>query len=75
VREKSWCLKIVFGTDALAGMHGHNAEDLINRVHEGGIEPMDALISAHSFAAGMWGKPKGRELTSAPRRLQTGVQT
>jgi len=30
-------LKIVFGTDALAGMHGHNVEDLINRVVEGGI--------------------------------------
>lgn len=44
-------LKIVFGTDALAGMHGHNAEDLINRVVEGGIAPMDALISANSLAA------------------------
>lgn len=44
-------LKIVFGTDALAGMHGHNAEDLINRVVEGGISPMDALVSANSLAA------------------------
>jgi len=44
-------LKIVFGTDALAGMHGHNAEDLINRVVEGGIAPMDALVSANSIAA------------------------
>jgi imidazolonepropionase-like amidohydrolase len=44
-------LKIVFGTDALAGMHGHNAEDLINRVREGGIAPMDALVSANSLAA------------------------
>ena len=44
-------LKIVFGTDALAGMHGHNAEDLINRVAEGGIAPMDALVSANSLAA------------------------
>jgi imidazolonepropionase-like amidohydrolase len=44
-------LKIVFGTDALAGMHGHNAEDLINRVIEGGITPMDALVSANSLAA------------------------
>ena len=44
-------LKIVFGTDALAGMHGHNAEDLINRVVEGGIAPMDALVSASSLAA------------------------
>ena len=44
-------LKIVFGTDALAGMHGHNAEDLINRVIEGGVAPRDALISANSLAA------------------------
>src|SRR5215470_17162305 len=44
-------LKVVFGTDALAGMHGHNAEDLINRVREGGIAPIDALISANSLAA------------------------
>jgi|SRR5215469_8368002 len=44
-------LKIVFGTDALAGMHGHNAEDLINRVVECGIAPMDALVSANSLAA------------------------
>lgn len=44
-------LKIVFGTDALAGMHGHNVEDLINRVLEGGVAPMDALVSAHSLAA------------------------
>lgn len=44
-------LKIVFGTDALAGMHGHNAEDLINRVKEGGVAPMDALVSANSLAA------------------------
>ena len=44
-------LKIVFGTDALAGMHGHNVEDLINRVLEGGIAPMDALVSANSLGA------------------------
>ena len=44
-------LKIVFGTDSLAGMHGHNVEDLINRVVEGGIAPMIALVSANSLAA------------------------
>src|SRR4029077_16379929 len=44
-------LKIVFGTDSLAGMHGHNVEDLINRVVEGGIAPMVALVSANSLAA------------------------
>src|SRR5215467_13166326 len=44
-------LEMVYGTDALAGMHGHNAEDFINRVREGGIAPMDALVSANSLAA------------------------
>ena len=44
-------LKIVYGTDAVAGAHGRNAEDLIHRVRDCGIEPMTALISANSFGA------------------------
>ena len=44
-------LKIVFGSDALAGSHGRNAEELIDRVRDGGIEPMTALVSANSLAA------------------------
>lgn len=44
-------LKIVFGTDAVAGAHGRNAEELIDRVRDGGQEPMAALISANSLAA------------------------
>jgi len=44
-------LKMVFGTDALAGMHGHNVEDLINRVVKCGVRPMDVLVSANSLAA------------------------
>ncbi|MEP7344632.1 MAG: amidohydrolase family protein [Gemmatimonadaceae bacterium] len=44
-------LKMVFGTDAVAGAHGHNVEDLICRVNEGGQKPMDALASATSVAA------------------------
>jgi imidazolonepropionase-like amidohydrolase len=44
-------LKIVFGTDALAGSHGHNFEELIYRVEKGGQDPMAALISATSAAA------------------------
>lgn len=44
-------LKIVFGTDAVAGAHGRNAEDLINRVQHGGMHPMTALVSAQSTAA------------------------
>src|SRR4051794_13734527 len=44
-------LKIVFGTDAVAGAHGRNFEELIYRVRKGGQEPMAALVSATSLAA------------------------
>ena len=43
-------VKIVFGTDAVAGAHGRNAEEFIYRVHDGGQTPMDAIISATSRA-------------------------
>src|SRR5262245_8780619 len=44
-------LKIVFGSDALAGLHGRNAEEFINRVRDCGVDPMAALVSANSLAA------------------------
>jgi imidazolonepropionase-like amidohydrolase len=44
-------LKMVFGTDAVAGAHGRNAEELICRVQQGGQAPMAALVSATSLAA------------------------
>jgi imidazolonepropionase-like amidohydrolase len=44
-------LKLVWGTDAVAGAHGHNVEDLICRVRDGGQAPMDAIVSATSRAA------------------------
>ena len=44
-------VKLVFGTDAVAGAHGRNVEDLICRVNEAGQKPMDAIISATSRAA------------------------
>src|SRR5690348_1456188 len=43
-------LKIVFGTDAVAGAHGRNAEEFIDRVHAG-QDPMDAMVAAQSRAA------------------------
>ncbi|HYX53919.1 MAG TPA: amidohydrolase family protein [Candidatus Limnocylindrales bacterium] len=43
-------LKIVFGTDAVAGAHGRNAEEFIYRV-QAGQDPMDALVAAQSRAA------------------------
>jgi imidazolonepropionase-like amidohydrolase len=44
-------LKIVYGTDAVAGAHGHNAEDFIHRVRDCGIDSMTAMISATSLNA------------------------
>jgi len=44
-------LKIVFGTDAVAGAHGRNAEEFIYRVRDGGADPMAALVSAQSLGA------------------------
>jgi imidazolonepropionase-like amidohydrolase len=44
-------LKIVFGTDAVAGAHGRNAEEFIDRVRDGGQDPMAAMISANSIGA------------------------
>jgi imidazolonepropionase-like amidohydrolase len=44
-------VKIVFGTDAVAGAHGHNVDELICRVNGGGQSPMDAIVSATSRGA------------------------
>ncbi|HEY3052247.1 MAG TPA: amidohydrolase family protein [Thermoanaerobaculia bacterium] len=44
-------LKIVFGTDAVAGSHGRNFQELVYRVRTGGQDPMAAIISATSLAA------------------------
>jgi len=44
-------LKIVFGSDALAGSHGRNAEEFIDRVRDCGVDRMAAMISANSLAA------------------------
>jgi imidazolonepropionase-like amidohydrolase len=43
-------LKIVFGTDAVAGAHGRNAEEFIYRV-QAGEEPLAAMVDANSRAA------------------------
>jgi imidazolonepropionase-like amidohydrolase len=43
-------LKIVFGTDAVAGAHGRNAEEFIHRVQDG-MAPVDVMVSANSRAA------------------------
>jgi hypothetical protein len=44
-------LHMVLGTDAVAGAHGHNANELVARVRQGNQKPMDAIISATSMSA------------------------
>jgi imidazolonepropionase-like amidohydrolase len=64
-RARAKGVKITFGTDAVAGAHGRNAEEFIYRVKEGGEKPMDAIVSATSVSAESLGL--GREIgTVAP---------
>src|SRR5579871_4787811 len=44
-------VKIVLGTDAVAGAHGRNAEEFVYRVKDGGQPPMEAIVSGTSLAA------------------------
>lgn len=48
-------LRTVFGTDAVAGAHGRNVQELIYRVEQGGQAPSDAIVSATSLAAASLG--------------------
>jgi imidazolonepropionase-like amidohydrolase len=50
-RARAHKVKVVFGTDAVAGSHGRNAEEFIYRVNEAHDKPMDALVSATSLSA------------------------
>jgi len=50
-RARAKHVKIIFGTDAVAGAHGRNAEEFIYRVQEAREKPMDAIISATSLSA------------------------
>ncbi len=50
-RARARGVKIAFGTDAVAGAHGRNAEEFIYRVHDAGETPMNALLSGTSISA------------------------
>jgi imidazolonepropionase-like amidohydrolase len=50
-RARARRVKIIFGTDAVAGAHGRNAEEFVYRVQDGHEKPMDALVSATSLSA------------------------
>jgi imidazolonepropionase-like amidohydrolase len=44
-------LKVTYGTDAVAGAHGKNAEDMVCRVQKAGEPPMHVIMSATSVNA------------------------
>lgn len=50
-RARALGVRIIFGTDAVAGAHGRNAEEFIYRVREAREKPADVLMSATSLAA------------------------
>src|SRR3989454_11742418 len=64
-------LKIVFGTDALAGSHGRNAEEFIDRVRDCGMDPMAAMVSANSLGAEALGM--ANEIGSITPGLQADI--
>src|SRR5580698_1121288 len=64
-RARAHTVKVVFGTDAVAGSHGRNAEEFVYRVRDAHDKPMDAIVSATSVSAESLGL--GREIgTVAP---------
>jgi imidazolonepropionase-like amidohydrolase len=44
-------LKLLMGTDATAGAHGRNTEEIIYRIGKAGQKPLDAIAGATSLAA------------------------
>lgn len=44
-------LKMTMGTDAVAGAHGRNANEIVHRVQVGGQAAMDAIVGATSLNA------------------------
>ena len=64
-------LRMVFGTDAVAGAHGRNAEEFIDRVRDCGVEPMSAMVSANSLGAEALGM--GDQIGSIASGLQADI--
>lgn len=63
-------LKIVMGTDAVAGAHGQNAREVLERVRVG-QRPMDAIVGMTSLAAESLGLQK--EIGSIARGLNADL--
>lgn len=54
-RARARGVKLVFGTDAVAGAHGRNAEEFVYRVRDGGQPALEAIVAATSMAAASLG--------------------
>jgi imidazolonepropionase-like amidohydrolase len=70
-RARARHVKISFGTDAVAGAHGRNAEEFIYRVKDAGEKPMDAIISATSVSADSLGM--GKEIGAIAPGMQADL--
>ncbi len=70
-RARARRIKIAFGTDAVAGAHGRNAEEFIYRVKDAGEKPMDAIVSATSVSAESLGM--GKEIGSVAPGMQADL--
>lgn len=64
-------LKVVFGTDAVAGAHGRNGEEFVDRVRDCGVDPMAAMVSANSLGAEAMGM--GDQIGSLVPGLQADI--
>jgi imidazolonepropionase-like amidohydrolase len=64
-------LKMVFGSDALAGSHGRNAEEFVERVRDAGVDPMAVMVSANSAGAEALGL--GNQIGSLVPGLQADI--
>lgn len=67
-------LKVVFGTDAVAGAHGRNVEELVCRVRDAGQSPMDAIVAATAVSAASLGMADSLG-TLAPGKLADLIAT
>jgi len=61
----------VFGTDAVAGSHGRNAEEFVYRVRDAHDKAMDAVVSATSVSAESLGL--GREVGTVEPGFQADL--
>jgi imidazolonepropionase-like amidohydrolase len=70
-RARARHVKVVFGTDAVAGAHGRNAEEFVYRVRDARDRPMDAMMSATSVSAESLGL--GKEIGTVAAGFQADL--